>query len=433
MTSISPRRTLIGGALLALPLVAICWLSSQQSANADPPRPGERPPPEIVAKARPAAKALREALAANDAAAVRSAVARGIEALGPWAGNPETATKHYPPVDRSPYDVARAKDWWLREIERGQRGLPWRKNPAGDPRKMPAGLREAAWPLAALARSAVLFPEQRDELTREVRAGADWLVKLQDQSGVFPFPIGPALEPREKVGFIVARAIKEHPEIVVNDWIPDDRDDGGLQFDNGLCGRALVEAWELTREPKYLAAARKAGDWASSRPLVSNWNYNAFSVGLLARLARATGETKYLNAAIQKTEVGVLPGQLSGGRWFDAHNACAVYHNILLRELLELDRSLPKEHPFRPTLGDALQRGLDQAADETLAEGYSGTWTDNFAQALQWIGPQDKWRAAMHANLNASGKGGAPSAGYALVAVLELAAAEAAVPARIAP
>jgi hypothetical protein len=145
---------------------------------------------------------------------------------------------------------------------------------------MQAGLREAAFPLDVLARTALLFPGKRDELAKQVREGADWLIKLQHPTGVFPFPIGPGLNPREKVGAIVARAIKDRPEVVVDDWIPEDFGDGGLQFDNGLCGRALVSAWELTRDDRYLAAARKAGDWAITQPLVSNWNYNAFSVGL---------------------------------------------------------------------------------------------------------------------------------------------------------
>jgi len=193
---------------------------------------------------------------------------------------------------------------------------------------MLAGLREAAFALDGLARSAMLFPERRDELTQHVREGANWLIKLQHPSGVFPFPVGPALNPREKVGFIVERIIKEHPQMVVNDWIPDDRTDGGLQFDNGLCGCALISAWELTKDDRYLAAARRSGDWAITRPLVSNWNYNAFSVGLLSRLALATEEERYLIAAVKKAEIGVLPGQMPGGRWFDAHNACAVYHNI---------------------------------------------------------------------------------------------------------
>jgi len=387
--------------------------------SAGMPTPGERPPPEIAAKVKPALEEGRRALAAQDAAAMRAAVAKAIAALGPWAGNPQTATRYFPPADRAAYDLAKARAWWRGEIERGLRGLPWRKNPDGDPRTMVAGLREAAWPLDGLARTAHLFPEKREEITQHVRAGADWLVKLQHASGVFPFPIGPGLKPRDKVGHIVARAIAEHPEIVVNDWIPDDGDDGGLQFDNGLCGRALVSAWELTKDPRYLEAARKSGEWAIARPLVPNWNYTAFSVGLLARLATATGEAKYLEAAVKKADIGVLPGQLPGGRWFDAHNACAVYHNILLRELLELLRALPAGHDFRATLLDAITRGLNQAADETLANGFTGTWTDNFARGLQWIGENKKWRDALHVNLNGTGKNGAPTPGFAIVAVLE--------------
>lgn len=381
--------------------------------------PGKRPPREVLQRARPALEEAKRALDAQDPAGARAAVGKAITALGPWAGNPETATRYYPPVVTSPFSTAKATDWWLNEVGRGLRRLPWLKNPTGDPRKMAAGLREAAWPIDGLARTALLFPDQRDELTKHVRAGADWLIKLQHPTGVFPFPIGPGLDPREKVGHIVARAIREHPEIVVNDWIPDDFSDGGLQFDNGLCGSALVSAWSLTKDARYLAAARKSGDWAITRPLVPNWNYNAFSVGLLARLATATGDAKYLAAAVQKADAGVLPGQMPGGRWFDAHNACAVYHNILLRELLELLHALPPQHAFRPSLLDAITRGLNQAAEETLSHGFTGTWTDNFARGLQWVGETRKWRDALNVNLNASGKNGAPTPGFSIIAVLE--------------
>jgi len=128
-----------------------------------------------------------------------------------------------------------------------------------------------------------------------------------------------------------------------------------------------------------------------------------------------------LEAAVAKAEIGVLPGQMPAGRWFDAHNACAVYHHILLRELLELHAALPAEHRFRTPLRDALTRGLDQAADETLAHGFTGTWTDNFARALAVLGESAKWRDALHVNLNASGKNGAPTPGFDIVAVLEIA------------
>jgi hypothetical protein len=408
-----PKSTLILVALL---------VSMLPAAGVRGQVPGERPPSNILKLSQPAMDEGRRALEMEDHVAVRAAVAKAISVLGPWAGNPETATRYYPPIVTAPFDAAKAREWWLREIDRGKRGLPWENNPTGDPRAMQAGLRQAAFPLDGLARTALLTPEHREELTTQVRVGADWLIKLQHPSGVFPFPIGPGLNPRDKVGSIVAKAILEHPEIVVNDWIPDDRTDGGLQFDNGLCGKALLSAWELTRDERYRAAARRAGDWAITRPLVSNWNYNAFSVGLLARLAEVTQEGEratYLAAAVKKAEVGVLPGQMPGGRWFDAHNACAVYHNILLRELLELLHVLPADHVFRPTLLDAVKRGLNQAAEETLSHGFTGTWTDNFARGLLWIGENRSWRDAMNVNLNASGKNGAPTPGFAILPVLE--------------
>ena len=50
-------------------------------------------------------------------------------------------------------------------------------------------------------------------------------------------------------------------------WIPDDRGGGRLQFDNGLCGTAQVEVWEITHDNRY-----RAGDLASAKPMVTNWN-----------------------------------------------------------------------------------------------------------------------------------------------------------------
>jgi hypothetical protein len=367
----------------------------------------------------PALSQLQLALARQDLSAVHAAVAKITESIGEMAGRPELKTKYYRSSGTHSVDFSVARDDWLKEVERGLRVLPWLGNPDGDPYPMKSGLRDPAHALDGLARTALLFSDQRDRLSVHVRAGADWLVKLQHPSGVFPFPVGPARNSNDKVGRIVARNIKKYPEMIVNGWIADDRGDGGLQFDNALCGRALISAWKLTDNTRYLDAARKSGDWAITQPLVTNWNYNAFSVGLLAQLARTTNDSRYLNAAIRKAEIGVLPGQLKSGRWFDPHNASAVYHNILLRDLLTLLQALPASHPFRATLLDSVMRGLNQAANETLAKGYTGTWTDNFAQGLQWIGENKLWRDALHVNLNASGKRGAPGPGLAILAVLE--------------
>ena len=181
-------------------------------------------------------------MAAEDGAAMRAAAAEATIALAPWVGNPETTAHYFPPINREPFDVKRARDRWLINVQHGLRALPWAKNPSGDPRKMTAGLRDAAFSIDALVRTAMLFHGPEALLIKHDGAAADWLVKRQHASGVFPFPVGPWLNPREKVGVIVAGIIKKHPEIIVNGWIADDRDDGGLQFDNGLCGRALLSA-----------------------------------------------------------------------------------------------------------------------------------------------------------------------------------------------
>jgi hypothetical protein len=81
--------------------------------------------------------------------------------------------RYYPPVVTTPFDGVKAREWWVKEIQRGLGGVPWLKNPEGNPRRMQAGLREAAFPLDGLARTALLLPEHRDELTMHVRAGAD--------------------------------------------------------------------------------------------------------------------------------------------------------------------------------------------------------------------------------------------------------------------
>ena len=68
----------------------------------------------------------------------------------------------------------------------------------------------------------------------------------------------------------------------------------------------------------------------------ANFNYNAFSVSLLANAYRVTGEKAFLDAAWQKFRVGIAPGQAPNGRWMDAHNARTVYHIIILRALGDL-------------------------------------------------------------------------------------------------
>jgi hypothetical protein len=155
--------------------------------------------------------------------------------------------------------------------------------------------------------------------------------------------------------------------------VVEDLGDGGLQFDNGECGIALLGLYECTKEPRYLESARWAADWALKRPLAANWNYNSFSVALLARIFQVTGERRYLAAAAQKAMLGVIPGQLRdgpmAGRWVDPHNAKPAYHYIMLRALADLAVALPKDDPARMEVMSALRLGLQARNSDYLEKG----------------------------------------------------------------
>lgn len=150
--------------------------------------------------------------------------------------------------------------------------------------------------------------------------------------------------------------------MIANGWAIDDLDDGGLQFDNGLAGVALIRLFEATNDEKYKQAAMKAADWSLKRPIVTNWNYNSFSVFLLSETFRVTGEVRYLAGAKKKAIIGVLPGQLDAGprvgRWGDPHNARPAYHYILVRGLASLAAVLPSDDKDLPRILESLRLAL---------------------------------------------------------------------------
>ncbi len=325
------------------------------------------------------ARELADALAKEDLAAVRVAVATARQALGPKAGEPEVADTFLaiPKTGR-----------WLTATE-AQRGfqpdfgrfekLSWWRTGL-DPTKLTHALREPASFLAgnvAVARGKLDGAEQSRAYA--VAAG-DFLIWAQAQGGrgVFPFPAvrgGKGGKPFEVAERFLARAEKEGRlnQLVHQGWVIDDADDGGLQFDNGECGVAMFELFELTREQKYLTSARQAADWAISRRLVANWNYNSFSVYLLAKAFQVTSEERYLKAATRKAIIGVIPGQLTegtrAGRWLDPHNARPAYHYIMLRGLAQLAAVMPRDDPARSEVLRSLQLGLRARNQDFLSRG----------------------------------------------------------------
>jgi hypothetical protein len=170
-----------------------------------------------------------------------------------------------------------------------------------------------------------------------------------------------------------AEAAGRLSEIVRGGWVIEDLGDGGLQFDNAECGVALLSYYELTGESGALASVRRAADWAMRRPLVANWNYNSFSIWLLAEAHRVTRDSNYLAAAVEKARYGLLPGQLldgpRAGRWVDPHNARPAYHYIMLRSLASLWSVIPVDHPERGELKRALVLGLKAWNSEFVTRG----------------------------------------------------------------
>ena len=245
----------------------------------------------------------------------------------------------------SPDEIPRAFGPYLRFIEQHR----WWKIGL-EPTETPHLPREVAAVIVGCLAARRAGAEEGDRLLSIAREAGDYLLWTQGQGGTggIPFPAvrggqGRALEVADR---FLQRAERDGllDKVVHNGWAVDDLGDGGLQFDNGLGGVALFELYEATKDERYLTAARAAADWAARQPAVPNWNYNSFSVYLLAKAFTVTQQTAYLDAAARKARLGIYPGQLTEGkyegRWADRHNARPAYHYILVRGLAALDSCL---------------------------------------------------------------------------------------------
>jgi len=309
------------------------------------------------------ATALREA----DEEAIRQTVAKLSKLLGDQAGMPEVPDTLEPvPAAVLPLraeEFSQAYDASIRLIERRKWwsiGL--------DPTTLKSPLREPAAVIEGCLAVRRVNPARADQLLALARDAGDFLIWAQNQAGtgVVPFPAvrrgaSPAFAASERVLKRAAREGRLNP-MVRSGWLIDDAFDGGLQFDNGLGGVALVHLCEATGNDSYRQAAIAAADWAATRPLVPNWNYNSFSVYLLAEVNRLTGDPRYRALAVIKARLGVLPGQLTSGpragRWADPHNARPAYHYIMVRALAALAAVMPAGDPDLPAIVAAIRLAL---------------------------------------------------------------------------
>lgn len=322
---------------------------------------------------------LASALVKEDLPAVQAAVAACRTALGDQAGVPEVPDRFQPaPTDARQLTRAEAQRGFTADFARLEKLRWW--HIGDDPTRMEHPLREPASVLSGLVTACRAKLDGMDDNLALARETAEFLMWAQGQAGAGLFPFPAARGSSRGRAMVVGNDFVRRAEaagklgtILHRGWVVDDLDNGGLQFDNGECGVALFEYYELTRDPRALASARQAADWSIPRPLVPNWNYNSFSVWLLAKAFAVTGEKRYLEAATRKARVGVIPGQLRdgphAGRWIDPHNARPAYHYILLRALAQLALVLPKEDPSYPEVMRVLTAGLKARNGEFVSRG----------------------------------------------------------------
>lgn len=325
------------------------------------------------------AVALQEALAKEDLAAVREVVATAQRTSGDKAGVPEVGDKYVAvPKNGQWLTPAEVQPGFTPQLARLEKLIWWRVGL--DPTKLTQPLRAPASVLSGCVAACRAKLDGADRSLAIAKDAAEFLIWAQEQggSGVFPFPAARGTSDAHAMavatGFLdKAEKAGKLGQIVRNGWAVDDLGDGGLQFDNGECGVAMFELYELTKDTNHLDSARKAADWAAASPLCANWNYNSFSVYLLAKAFQATGEKHYLTAATKKALVGVIPGQLAdgphAGRWVDAHNARPAYHYIMLRALGQLASVMPREDPSRAEVLRALTLGLRTRNQEIITQG----------------------------------------------------------------
>jgi acetyl esterase/lipase len=340
---------------------------------------------------------LAAALQHEDLDSVTRIVQLARVKLGDQAGVPEVPDEYraIPATSErlSSAEVANELSKALTQIERRR----WWKVGL-DPTKLEHALRE---PAAMIGCCLCLYrtnTESSDKAMQFAREAGDFLVWAQEQGGVGVYPFPTSTGNAKDNAFVAAQKYLQRAKregrwesVVRNGWAIDDEGDGGLQFDNGESGVAMLELYEATHEKRYLESALRAADWAASRPLVSNWNYNSFSVSLLTKAYSVTRDSKYLDSAKKKAKIGVMPGQLTDGpnvgRWVDGHNARPAYHYIMLQSLASLAMAMPREDTDLPEVLQALRLGLKARNQDFVERGVTNK--DHALQVLLFV--QSAW------------------------------------------
>jgi len=315
--------------MLRILLGTIILLASGECCLAQ--RPGDVPSGEVQAKVRQKQRSLAVSMNERDMEGVHAKVKAIRSLLGPYAGVPESPEFYAKSIDISQPNREALEAAWQSTFENM---LPLQGAYSLLAKENKLELRESAYIALACLAAAESDPIHQQPLVKRATDELDYLLDRQAANGLFPYPVDPGGRAPANVRAMADKARKERPEAVRNGYLYLDIPD--MQFDVSCCGVAMCAGYGSTGQAVYLESARKAGQWAITIPMSPNWNYNAFSVWLLANLYKVSGEKEYLDAALEKVRFGVLPGLMENGRWVDQHNAKQSYHFIMVRAISDL-------------------------------------------------------------------------------------------------
>lgn len=306
----------------------------------------------------------RDALQQRDRERIAEVTEKLRRVLAEKAGVPEVPDEPRPVPELSrPWTATETRAAWPTIRTYIQRNKWWRLDL--EPTQCNHALREVATVIEACVAAAEVDQDHASDWIEMALEASEFILLAQKQAdlGLYPFP---AIRNGKGRPFEVAESFMRRAEragqletIIKNGWLVNDLGDGGLQFDNGEAGVALLHLYEKTQQPQLLESVLLSAEWASQQPMVVNWNYNSFTVYLLAETYRVTGKEDYRNEAKTRALISVLPGQLKNGphigRWLDPHNARPAYHYIMIRALLALVAVLPENDPDRPAMIESIR------------------------------------------------------------------------------
>lgn len=355
------------------------------------------PTPQLTAQLRENGKKLAEALIAEDLLAVKKTIAEMTVILGDQAGLPDARRKGQK-ARRIEVTAAENALIFLHALEGEGKSVRTIRDGKPLPDQM---LRLYATVIKAICaiRPAVQqhAPGRLKELDAVARGACQILVDLQQPAGFFPFP---DLRGKNiRFGEMTEHLLEQGGVTIKDGWVISPDPSGGSQFDTGECGVALLQAGQVYQNPAWTKAGLKAADWAAQQKCVPNFNYNSFSVSLLAQAFAVTKERNYWEAAWHKWELGVAPGQVANGRWIDPHNARTVYHLIILRAINDLLETKPKDLPTNDLA--SLQQAADKAVS-VVTEEFEKLGVTNTSYALSELIRFRDLRPSLEAQLQSS-------------------------------